>query len=82
MDLNELDEKLDSLPIRKQLELLAKTINEAKKKVEIANLFWERVLAAEDLLNPQEAKLFDSAADALIHIRSLVGCRQAKRRKR
>jgi hypothetical protein len=82
MDLNELDEKIDRLSIREQLELLLKTLTEAKKKLEITNLFWERVVAAEELLNDPETDLFDSAADALIRIRSLVGIRRPKRRKK
>ncbi len=82
MDLNELDEKIDRLSIKEQLELLRKTLSEARKKLEITNLFWERVVAAEDLLNEGETELFDSAADTLLHIRSLVGYHKPKRRKK
>lgn len=82
MDLEELDERIDRLSIRKQLEVLLKNLTEAKHKLEISNLLWHRVLAAEDLLTAEETKVFDAAADALIHIRDAVGIRRRKRREK
>jgi hypothetical protein len=78
MEIEELDERIDRLSIRKQLEILLKNLRESKNKLEISNLLWDRVVAAEDLLNAEEMKLFDAAADTLIHIRSSVGCRQKR----
>lgn len=49
MDLDELDQRIDRLSIRKQLDLLLKSLTESKHKLEISNLLWHRVLAAEDL---------------------------------
>jgi len=82
MDLHELDERIDRLNIRKQLELLLKNLRESKDKLEISNLLWDRIVAAEGLLNDKETRLFDSAVDHLIEIRSLVGCRQPKQPER
>ncbi len=82
MNLHELEDKIDRLSIRKQLEALDKTLSESKKKLEISTVLWERIMAAEGLLNAEEMKLFDAAADKLIDIRSLVGCRQKKRRRK
>jgi hypothetical protein len=76
MDLHDLDDRIDRLSIRQQLEALLKTLTGAKNRLEVSNLLWERVVAAEDLVNAEELKLFDSAADTLICIRSLVGCGQ------
>jgi hypothetical protein len=50
--------------------------------LEVSTILWERVMAAEGLLNADELKLFGSAADNLISIRSLVGCRQKKRSRK
>jgi hypothetical protein len=80
MDLDELDQRIDRLSIRKQLDLLLKSLTESKHKLEISNLLWHRVLAAEDLLTPEESKVFDAAADALLHIRDSVGVRRRNRR--
>ncbi len=82
MDLDELDERIDRLSIRKQLETLLKHLTDAKNKLQVANLLWERILAAEGLFTAEEAKLFESAADTLINIQSAVGCRQKKRRQK
>ena len=78
MDLDELDQRIDRLSIRKQLDLLLKSITESKHKLEISSLLWDRVLAAEDLLTPEESKVFDAAADALFHIRDSVGAQRRK----
>ena len=80
MDLDELDQRIDRLSIRKQLDLLLKSLTESKHKLEISNLLWHRVLAAEDLLTAEETKVFDEAADALLHIRDSVGVRAKNRR--
>jgi len=82
MDLDELDQRIDRLSIRKQLDLLLKSLTESKHKLEISNLLWHRVLAAENLLTPEESKVFDAAADALIHIRGSVGVRRRNRRQK
>ncbi len=82
MDLEELDQRIDRLSIRKQLDLLLKSLTEAKHKLEISNLLWHRVLAAEDLLTADESKVFDAAADALIHVRHSVGVRGRNRGRR
>jgi hypothetical protein len=79
MDLEKLDEKIDRLSIRNQLELLVKNLSEAKNNVEISNVLWEKVVAADGLLNAEELILFDTAADKLIYIRSLLGCRSRQR---
>ena len=81
MDLHELDDKIDGLSIKRQLEILLRNLIEVADKLEISNHFWERAVAAEELLSAEEMKLFDSAADTLIHIRSLVGCRENKGRE-
>lgn len=80
MDLDELDQRIDRLAIRKQLDLLLKSLTESKHKLEISNLLWHRVLAAEEFLTAEEAKVFDAAADALLHIRDSVGVRAKGRR--
>ena len=82
MDSHELDDRIDRLSIRKQLQILLKALTDARNKVEITNLLWQRVVAAEDLLNAEETKLFDSAVDTLIDVRSLVSCRRKKRRRK
>jgi hypothetical protein len=82
MDLEELDQRIDRLSIRKQLDLLLKILTESKHKLEISNLLWNRVVAAEDLLTPDESKVFEAAADALICIRDSVGMRPHSRRRR
>jgi hypothetical protein len=82
MDLEELDQRIDRLSIRKQLDLLLQSLTEAKHKLEISNLLWHRVLAAEELLTADESKVFDNAADALIHLRDTVGVRSRGRRRR
>lgn len=79
MDLEELEDKIDRLSICKQLEALLKNLREAKNKLEVANLLWERAVAAEGLFNAEEERLFDAAADTLISVRSTVGCRQKRR---
>jgi len=75
MDLHELDERIDRMSIQKQLQALLRCLTEAKNKLEIANHLWQPVVAAEELLNSDESKLFDAAADALMGIHSLVGYR-------
>jgi hypothetical protein len=80
MNLDELNQRIDRLSIRKQLDLLLKSLTESKRKLEISNLMWHRVLAAEDLLTPEESKVLDEAADALLHIRGSVGVRPRNRR--
>ena len=82
MDLEELDQRIDRLSIRKQLDLLLKSLTESKNKLEISNLLWHRVLAAEELLTADELEVFDAAADALIHIRDSVGVRRRNRRRK
>jgi len=82
MDLEELDRRIDRLSIRKQLDLLLKSLTESKHKLEISNLLWHRVLAAEELLTADESKVLDAAADALIHIRDTVGARSRSRGRR
>jgi hypothetical protein len=78
MDLHELDERIDKLSIRRQLEILVRTLAETKNRVELSNLLWERVVAAEGLLNAEELELFDSAADGLIDLRSVAIGRQKR----
>jgi hypothetical protein len=78
MDLQALDEKIDRLSIRNQLEILVKNLTEAKNHVEISNVFWEKVEAADGLLDADELILLDTAADKLLHIRSLLGCRHKR----
>jgi hypothetical protein len=73
MDLEELDERIDRLSIQQQLELLGKNLSDSQKKLEIANILWARVVAAEELFNSREWKLYDTAADRLLEIRSLIG---------
>jgi hypothetical protein len=82
MDVHELDDRIDRLSIRKQLEILAKNLTESKNNLEISSLLWERIVAADGLFNVEEMKLFDSATDDLICIQSLVGCRHKRRRKK
>ena len=79
MNLDELDQRIDRLAIRKQLDLLLKSLTESKHKLEISNLLWHRVLAAEELLTAEESIVFDAAADALLHIRDSVGVRRRNR---
>ena len=73
MDLNELDQRIDRLSIDKQLRVLLRNLTDVRRRLEISNLLWERVLAAEGVRNVDEEKLFDDAADTLIAIRRLVG---------
>jgi hypothetical protein len=74
MNTDELDARIDRLSIQKQLEVLRKNLSAARQRIEIANLLWERVMAAEGLLNSKESRLFDDAADTLIELRTLIGC--------
>jgi len=62
MDVHELDDRIDRLSIRKQLEILTKNLAETKNSLEISSLLWERIVAAEGLLTVEEMKLFNSAA--------------------
>lgn len=82
MERNRLADKLDGLSIQEQLELLINSLSDARNKLEIANLLWDRVAAAEDFLHDDELSLLDSGAKVVVAIRSLVGCPEKKPRKR
>lgn len=73
MNLDELDERIDRLSIEKQLKMLLSNLADAKRRLEISNLLWERVIAAEGVRNDGEEILFEKAADTLIQLRMLVG---------
>jgi hypothetical protein len=76
MNLDEFDQRLDRLSIEKQLRILLKNLADARRRLEISNLLWDRVLAAEGIRNAQEEQLFNDAADTLLALRGLVGAEQ------
>jgi len=81
MDARELDDKLDSLSIARQLTALHKHLVDARGKLALANRLWERAVAAEEWLTAEEAMLFDAAVEAFVQVRFEAGCHKPRRRR-